>query len=28
MIHVWTVPGAPDPFGDLDDAWLDAYLSR
>lgn len=27
MIHVWTVPGAPDPFGDLDEAWLNAYLT-
>jgi hypothetical protein len=26
MIHVWTVPGAPEPFGDLDDAWLRSYL--
>jgi hypothetical protein len=26
MIHVWTVPGAPNPFGDLDPEWLDAYL--
>lgn len=28
MIHVWTVPGAPEPFGDLDEAWLGAYLQR
>lgn len=27
MIHVWTVPGAPEPFGDLDEAWLKAYLA-
>lgn len=27
MIHVWTVPGAPDPFGDLDEAWLESYLT-
>jgi hypothetical protein len=27
MIHVWIVPGAPQPFGDLDDAWKRAYLS-
>jgi hypothetical protein len=27
MIHVWTVPGAPQPFGDLDDAWLAHYLA-
>lgn len=26
MIHIWTVPGAPHPFGDLDDAWKRAYL--
>lgn len=26
MIHIWTVPGAPEPYGDLDDAWLDGYL--
>lgn len=27
MIHVWTVPGAPQAFGDLDDAWRGAYLA-
>jgi hypothetical protein len=27
MIHIWTVPGAPHPFGDLDDAWKRVYLS-
>jgi hypothetical protein len=27
MIHIWIVPGAPDPFGDLDDAWKRAYLA-
>jgi hypothetical protein len=27
MIHVWTIPGAPQPFGDLDDAWLRDYLA-
>jgi hypothetical protein len=27
MMHVWTVPGAPDLFGDLDDAWRMAYVS-
>ncbi len=27
MIHVWTVPGAPEPFGDLDETWLEMYLS-
>ena len=26
MIHVWIVPGAPEPIGDLDDAWKRAYL--
>jgi len=26
MIHIWILPGAPDPFGDLDDAWKRAYL--
>ncbi|HKY52312.1 MAG TPA: hypothetical protein VJP45_13730 [Candidatus Limnocylindria bacterium] len=26
MIHMWIVPGAPQPFGDLDDAWKRAYL--
>ena len=28
MIHIWIVPGAPQPFGDLDQAWRRAYLSR
>jgi hypothetical protein len=28
MIHVWTVPGAPARFGDLDGAWLEGYLAR
>ncbi|HYU81940.1 MAG TPA: hypothetical protein VFA31_04290 [Candidatus Polarisedimenticolia bacterium] len=27
MIHIWIVPGAPEPFGDLDDAWKRAYLA-
>ena len=27
MIHIWIVPGAPDPIGDLDDAWKRAYLA-
>jgi hypothetical protein len=27
MIHVWTVPGAPDRFGDLDHGWRTAYLA-
>jgi len=26
MIHIWIVPGAPEPFGDLDDGWKRAYL--
>lgn len=26
MIHLWVVPGAPEPFGDLDEAWKRAYL--
>jgi hypothetical protein len=26
MIHIWIVPGAPQPFGDLDEAWKRAYL--
>ena len=26
MIHVWIVPGAPEPFGDLSEAWKRAYL--
>lgn len=27
MMHVWTAPGAPQPFGDLDDAWRRAYVA-
>jgi hypothetical protein len=27
MIHIWTVQGAPQPFGDLDDTWKRAYLA-
>ena len=26
MIHVWIVPGAPEPFGDLAEGWKRAYL--
>lgn len=26
MMHVWTIAGAPEPFGDLDDAWLNTEL--
>ncbi|MGH2472393.1 MAG: hypothetical protein ACRDG6_08330 [Candidatus Limnocylindria bacterium] len=28
MIHIWIVPGTPDPFGDLDEAWKRAYLQE
>ena len=27
MMHVWTVPGAPQPFGDLDEQWKRSYLN-
>ena len=27
MIHVWTLPGAPDRFGHLEEDWLDDYLA-
>lgn len=27
MIHVWTLPGVPDPFGDIDEGWLRDYLA-
>ena len=27
MMHVWVVPGAPQRFGDLDEAWKAAYLA-
>ncbi len=26
MIHIWIVPGVPEPIGDLDEAWRRAYL--
>ncbi|MBT8217468.1 MAG: hypothetical protein HKN74_05255 [Acidimicrobiia bacterium] len=26
MIHLWTLPGVPEQYGELEDAWLDAYL--
>ncbi len=26
MIHIWTVPGAPETIGDLDEGWRRAYL--
>lgn len=28
MIHIWTVAGVPQPFGDLDDDWRRAYVAR
>jgi hypothetical protein len=28
MLHIWTVPGIPEPFGDLDDEWLDNYIDN
>ena len=27
MMHIWTVLGAPQPFGDLDETWKRAYLA-
>ena len=27
MIHVWTLPGVPEHFGDLEDDWLADYLA-
>ena len=27
MLHVWILPGLEDPFGDLDETWLDEYLA-
>ena len=26
MLHVWTVPGAPQRFGDLDETWLKEHV--
>lgn len=28
MIHMWIVPGVPQPFGDLSDEWKRAYVAR
>jgi hypothetical protein len=28
MIHVWTVPGAPQRFGDLPESWIHGYVTR
>ena len=27
MLHLWTLPGVPEQYGDLEDAWLDDYLN-
>ncbi len=27
MIHVWTLPGVPERFGEIDEAWLQSYLA-
>ena len=27
MIHLWVLPGLDDPFGDIDDEWLEGYLA-
>lgn len=27
MIHLWTLPGVPEQYGDLEDGWLDGYLT-
>jgi len=27
MIHMWTLPGAPERFGHLEEDWLDSYLA-
>ena len=26
MLHLWTLPGVPEEYGDLEDTWLDEYL--
>ncbi len=28
MLHVWTLPGVPQPFGELDEDWLAGYLAQ
>ena len=28
MLHVWTLPGVEEAFGDIDEAWLKEYLSE
>ena len=27
MIHIWTAPGAPDPFGDLSEDWRRSFVA-
>jgi hypothetical protein len=27
MLHVWTLPGVDEPFGDIDETWLNEYLA-
>ena len=27
MIHLWTIPGAPQAWGDLDETWRAAYIA-
>jgi len=27
MLHVWTLPGVEEPFGDIDEDWLNEYLA-
>lgn len=28
MLHIWTLPGLEDPFDDIDEEWLKAYLAE